>query len=229
MYSNDDYQIKEWSNPLEKLRGKWSEVPAGDGRVRTTDLHNYSDGELMDFWNLTRMNDTTGNSFNVRGWYHCLYNTAFRHKKLMDVGSGLGIDGITFAQCGSEVTFVDIVESNLELLRRICALFKLENVKFHYLKDFDTLGSLSYDYDVIWCQGSMINLPYKIAAEESKSLLEHLPIGGRWIELAYPKERWVAEGKLPFEKWGSKTDGGAPWIEWVPRASSLLEPSLQQV
>ena len=77
----------------------------------------------------------------------------------------------------------------------------------------------------------MINLPYKIAAEESKSLLEHLPIGGRWIELAYPKERWVAEGKLPFEKWGSKTDGGAPWIEWYDLEKLLdrLSPSLFNV
>ena len=38
--------------------------------------------------------------------------------------------------------------------------------------------------------------------------------GGRWIELAYPKARWERDGKMPFEQWGGKTDGGAPWVEW---------------
>jgi hypothetical protein len=39
-------------------------------------------------------------------------------------------------------------------------------------------------------------------------------VGGRWLELAYPKARWEREGRMPFEKWGEKTDGGAPWMEW---------------
>jgi len=49
---------------------------------------------------------------------------------------------------------------------------------------------------------------------EAQALLEHLPMGGRWIELGYPKSRWEREGRMPFDKWGQKTDGGAPWIEW---------------
>ncbi len=40
--------------------------------------------------------------------------------------------------------------------------------------------------------------------------LKHWPVGGRWIELAYPKSRWVRDGKMPFDRLGKKTDGGAP-------------------
>jgi hypothetical protein len=207
-----------WNNPLEKLRSKWHEVPAGDGRVKTTELLDCSDRELLDFWLRTRASATTGPAFDVRGWYHCLYAPVLKGKKLMDVGSGLGIDGITFAENGADITFVDIVESNLDLIKRLCKSLNLVNVHFHYMADFNSLEKLPADYDVIWCQGSMINLPFEIACQETQALLEHLPIGGRWIELAYPKERWVKEGRMPFDKWGEKTEGWAPWVEWYDKS-----------
>ena len=45
--------------------------------------------------------------------------------------------------------------------------------------------------------------------------LERLKPGGRWMELVYPRERWLREGALPFEEWGRLTDGDrTPWVEW---------------
>jgi hypothetical protein len=68
---------------------------------------------------------------------------------------------------------------------------------------------------VVWANGSLINLPFDEAREESIAIIEHLKKGGRWIELAYPHERWVREGKLPFQDWGKRTDGErTPWVEW---------------
>ena len=57
--------------------------------------------------------------------------------------------------------------------------------------------------------------------------MEHLPVGGRWIELAYPKARWEREGKMPFEQWGERTDGGAPWMEWydLDKVKAMLSPA----
>jgi hypothetical protein len=57
-------------------------------------------------------------------------------------------------------------------------------------------------------------MPLSLAQIEAQALIQHLPTGGRWIELGYPKARWEREGSLPFDQWGEKTDGGAPWIEW---------------
>jgi len=38
---------------------------------------------------------------------------------------------------------------------------------------------------------------------------------GRWIELAYPKQRWLREGVRAFDHWGKNTDGDrTPWSEW---------------
>jgi SAM-dependent methyltransferase len=219
----------DWTSPFDILRKKWHEIPgAGSERLTSTRLIEMPDKELLDLWQKTVSDDTTGARFDVRGWYHLLYKDILRGKKVMDVGSGFGIDGITFAQNGSHMTFVDIVESNLLVLERLCKILGLTDVSFCYMKDFSSLSVLPDNYDVIWCQGSLINTPFDVTRSEVRELLKHLPVGGRWIELAYPKTRWKRDGRKPFEKWGAITDGaGTPWMEWydLPKLRSLLEPA----
>jgi hypothetical protein len=201
------------------LRAKWSEVPAGSTRrAPTSRLLTLPDDELLAFHEDATRQATEGEGFGIRGWYHCLYRDILRGKKVMDVGSGLGIDGLAFAAAGASMTFVDIVETNLMALRRLCALKGIRNAAFCYLKDLSSLAALAKDYDVIWCQGSMINAPFEEMQAEAQALLHHLKAGGRWIELAYPKARWGREGRLPFDQWGDRTDGGAPWMEWYDLA-----------
>lgn len=202
-------------DPFGVLRAKWNEVPAGDHRLSTIEIAKLPDDELLGQWQEIRKTATTGPNFDVRGWYHALYKDVLRGKRIMDVGSGIGIDGITFAQAGAAITFVDIVESNLEVIGRLCRILGIKEVDYCYLHDLSALNRLDRDYDVIWCQGSMINAPFEVMREEVAVLLEHLPLGGRWVELAYPKVRWEREGCLPFEVWGERTDGlGTPWVEW---------------
>jgi 2-polyprenyl-3-methyl-5-hydroxy-6-metoxy-1,4-benzoquinol methylase len=212
---------------FDRLRKKWSEVPGGGhNRVKSHELLHLTDHELLDFWSESRHQDTTGERFAVRGWYHLLYKDVLCGKRVMDVGCGLGIDGITFAQNGARVTFVDIVESNLTVVHRLCDLLELTGVDFCYMEDISSLASLGVDYDAIWCQGSLINAPFSVIRAEAQELLKHLKPDGRWIELAYPKTRWEREGQLPFDRWGEKTDGEAPWIEWydLHKVLAVLSP-----
>jgi hypothetical protein len=118
-----------------------------------------------------------------------------------------------FAKNDAHWTCVDVVESNLKNIERAAKLYGLK-IGTHYLEDFSSFDDLGM-FDVVWCNGSMINAPFEFAAKESGKLLEHLPIGGRWIELGYPKKRWEREGHLPLHRWGERTDGiGTPWMEW---------------
>lgn len=216
------------ADPFAVLRRRWGVVPAGDDRLSTRDLMEIPDDELLATWRRLRDTATIGPAFAVRGWYHLLYKDILRNRLVADVGCGLGIDGITFAQAGARVIFVDIVEDNLVLLRRLCGLLDVTGADFLHLEDIDSLRALPRAVDVFWCQGSMINAPFDFAGEESRAMLEHLPVGGRWIELAYPEARWEREGRLPFHLWGERTDGpGTPWVEWydVDRLRRRLRPA----
>jgi hypothetical protein len=205
-----------WDNPFELLRQKWHEVPGAQAdRVDTENLLALSEQDLLQVWEEERCKATMGEAFSIRGWYHTIYKDVLRDKKVLDVGSGLGLDGITFAQHGARMTFADIVESNLTILERICRMLNIADVTFVYVEDIGSFTTLPADYDVVWCQGSLINAPLSVIRGEASELLRHLPVGGRWIELAYPRERWEREGRVPFDRWGGCTDGpGTPWMEW---------------
>jgi 2-polyprenyl-3-methyl-5-hydroxy-6-metoxy-1,4-benzoquinol methylase len=213
---------------LNTLRRKWGAVTTSLLNRAEADLANTSDKELWSIWTRLTEEATTGDGHSVRGWYHDLYRDAFKGKRVLDVGCGLGIDGLTLARAGASVTFLDIVASNLEILERLCRIAHLEDVRFHYLRDLASIETLPDNFDVIWCQASMIHAPFSFARREAEALLSHLPVGGRWIELAYPRERWERDGRLPFREWGRITDGElTPWAEWydLKRLRARLHPA----
>ena len=200
---------------FEVLRKKWVEVPATRmERTYSTDVLAMPDSELLDYWQHCWNDSSVGAGYGVRGWYQVLYKDAFRGKRVIDFGCGLGFDNIYFAQHGAKVMFVDLVESNVECVKRLCKLKGLSDCEFLYMTDVRSLERLHGPYDAVFCCGSLINAPLWVIHKEAQALLRHLPIGGRWIELGYPKERWIREGELSFAKWGAHTDGGAPWMEW---------------
>ena len=215
--------ISDEAELFELMRRKWGTVPAGlSGRRSTQDLLKSSTEELREFWIATHAEATTGDGFSVRGWYHALYRDVLRGKKVLEIGSGMGIDGIEFARHGAAMTFVDIVPENLAVIRRLCGIFGIRNARFVQLERFASLDVLDNDYDVVYAQGSLINAPFSFTQRECAAILPHLKPGGRWIELAYPRERWVRDGQPPFRAWGSMTDGeGTPWVEWYDLARVL--------
>lgn len=219
----------DWQSPFHTLRQKWTEVPTSRaGRQQTAELLALSDDELKKVWLESREDITTGSQFAHRGWYHALYAPMMKGKKVLDVGSGLAIDPITFAQNGASLTFLDLAPTNLEVVKRMCGLFNLENVSFVWLENLDSLDQLDNDYDIIMAMGSLHHAPQSVIKPEMALLLDHLKIGGRWLQLAYPKARWKREGGKPFSEWGKMTDGEAtPWAEWydLPKLLELMSPA----
>jgi hypothetical protein len=190
-----------WQLPYETLRKRWNAVPTTreiEGVQSTKSVLELADGALLAAWDKARLDITTGPEFAHRGWYHTLYADSMRGKKLMDVGSGFGVDSLTFAQHGAKLTFVDLVESNLKVLERLCKIMGLKDVQFVLLEDLESLRPLNTDYDVIMAMGSMHHAPLDILKPE------------------YRKARWVRDGRPRFAHWGVVTDGeGTPWAEWL--------------
>lgn len=213
---------------LNKLRQKWGEVPGTtQDRVFSSDLLKLEDSELWKFWSKLFIENCAGSGYSTRGWYHSLYRPlASLGGEWLDVGSGLGFDGIYFAEKGAHVTFLDIVEDNLKIIERICSFKEISNVEFVVLEEIDTIVHLK-QFDVIMAIGSLHHAPYELMSNERKMLGFHLRGCGRWLELCYSKERWMREGGLAFSRWGVKTDGEkTPWAEWydTPKLLKSLEP-----
>ncbi len=210
-----DGRSAAWGIPYETLRKRWNAVPTTRTGIQSTaSLLALSDDALLAKWEKARQDITTGPEFAHRGWYHALYADGMRGKKVMDIGSGFGVDSITFAQHGARLTFVDLVETNLKVLERLCKAMGLKDVRFVLLEDLGSLRPLDTNYDVIMAMGSLHNAPAEVMKPEYQELLRHLRIGGRWLQLAYPRSRWIREGRSPFSKWGETTDGpGTPWCE----------------
>lgn len=137
----------EWSAYLNVLRSKWDEVPAGKSRRKTTELELLDDAKLMDVWRTA-----SREASESREWYRTLYEPILRGRTVLDVGSGFGIDGIGFAQNGAKLTFLDIAESNLRVLRRLCVLLGVQDADFCYLDDAGSLDHLGM-FDFFWCRG----------------------------------------------------------------------------
>lgn len=193
---------------VSSLAKKWQEVPAGadtDGRRQSADMML----KPLDEWeNLFK------NAAELRGWWWRLYAPQFKGKRVLEIGSGMGFDAVHFASAGAEWTCCDIVQSNLHVITRVSEARGLR-IKTLLIEGLASFDQLSDDYDAVWANGSLINLPFADAQAESHAIIQHLKPHGRWIELAYPRERWVREGSPEFSKWGTMTDGeGTPWVEW---------------
>jgi SAM-dependent methyltransferase len=209
---------------LAAHREKWREVPGGsdtDGRIFSSDLLGLPDADLLAFWERMAERRLT----EELGWIDVLYRDFFAGKRVLDVGSGLGLNGMRFASLGADWVFADIAPGNLKLLRRIAALKGLRP-SFHLIGDdlsFDGLGA----FDAVFACGSLHHVPFDLARRECAQIARHLKAKARWIELVYPKERWMREGCPAFGDWGRMTDGDrTPWAEWydADKLRARLDP-----
>jgi predicted O-methyltransferase YrrM len=194
-----------------QLRDKWRELPSTRYERRfSKDMLSWSDDRLLDYWETCKKETVIP---EVRGWYQELYKDAFVGMNLADIGPGIGIDGIFFAQQGAHVTFVDIVLDNLELIKRICAL-KGINAEYYYIDDFFNYH-FEHKFDVLMFIGSMHNAPFDFSSKQADAMTPFLRVGGRVLMLAYPKERYVKSKAKGFAEFGKLTDGErTPWCEW---------------
>lgn len=223
-------RISEIDPTLLRLRERWETIPFSDEvRKPAAELLAFDDASLEEQWEFARRTTSEGRvGFGIRGWYQLLYQDWVRGRKILDIGTGLGIDGVHFAGCGARTTFVDVVPTNVEIARRICRIKRISDAQFLVLNDIADLDTLDGDYDAVFAFGSLLHAPPSIAKAEFAALARRLKTRGRFIMHAYPRSRWEREGALPFTEWGTKTDGvGTPWAEWydVAKLRRMLAPA----
>jgi SAM-dependent methyltransferase len=205
---------------FDSLRAKWHEIPSGgNNRVSSVDLLKLSDKELIDFWDNAR-----AISYEEKEWYNNHYCDFLKGKRILDVGSGLGLDTLDFVKGGAHVTFSDIRTENMEVIKRLCNLWGLVDVDFIVIENHRSFRTLTETYDVIMAMGSLHHAPANEIKQEYEDIADRLLSGGKWLQLAYPRSRWLRMGSRPFSEWGKITDGDAtPWAEWYDEKKLLRQ------
>lgn len=198
---------------LAPYREKWREVPGGDDvddRRFSSDLLAMPDADFLALWEAQSAQRVSG----VLGWIGPLYRDHFAGRRVLELGSGMGLDGLRFASQGAHWTFADIAPDNLKVIERVARLKGL-NIATHLIGDDLSFAALPGEFDAVLACGSVHHVPFEIARRECLNALGKLKPDARWLELVYPKERWLKEGSQPFDQWGKATDGDrTPWAEW---------------
>ncbi len=217
----------EVNNPstwIRRLAEKWHEIPTTPmGRGSSIEQLRLPDAEFLSWWDGLEREILSQHEVY---WVVEVYRDFVRGKKLIEVGPGTGIIGVQFLREGAQITFMDVAESNLKLVERVCRLKGIEGASFLQIREFSDPLKVSDDYDAVFARGSLHHTPANVAKPEFEALASRIKIGGRFLALTYPKERWAMQGSKPFSEWGKSTDGEAtPWAEWYDTEKLLTQLS----
>jgi 2-polyprenyl-3-methyl-5-hydroxy-6-metoxy-1,4-benzoquinol methylase len=160
---------EQWPAPYEVLRKKWGTVPFDAvTRIESRELLTISDQDLLAVWDRAYHGTSTGSFYGIRGWYHDLYRDKLKGRKVLDLGCGLAISSIHFAEHGARMTFADIVEDNVRVVERLCRIKRIA-ADFLYIRDERSFDGLPSDFDIVLALGSLLNAPKEVTRAEVQS------------------------------------------------------------
>jgi len=91
---------------------------------------------------------------------------AWKGKRVLEVGCGIGTDTINFARAGATVTAVDLSDESLQLARRRADVFGLQDrITFHQANAEELTASVLVEtYDLVYSFGVIHHTPHPEAA-----------------------------------------------------------------
>ena len=166
-------------------------------------------------------------------WPYLLYAQTFKNSRVLVVGGGMTqFEPLVLANSGCNVTIIDTNLDNLKLLNRIADASSTPRSRLHlaYVPSFDGLEEVEGDFDAVLVLDSLTKAPTEMLSEVYAALLSKLRLGGRWIQLAPSKSRYLSEGSPSYRDFAKiynrhlGLDEEVVWYEWldVQKLMSIL-------
>jgi hypothetical protein len=199
---------------FEQNKTWWNLLPGGKRRRNVESLLKYPD-----WWLKFRYNRFKKFWEKDRYWEYERYSKLFAGKNVLEIGGGLGYDGIVYSKTAKAYTYAELNNKQLSFIRRITALYGVNNAHFEWM---DTIEHhFQQTYNAFYAHGVLHHVPFETARQEFKNIDRFLEKGALVVFLMYPKQRWEHWGCPSFETFGNYTDGGCPWAEWYDEEKIL--------
>ncbi len=214
---------------IERSRSYWRFVPSGEGKHNSVELAQLADGDLLGVWD--RAFESRFLRYPEEDCFMQVMAESFRDKQILSIGSGMGFHEIYYQEHGAHVTCCDIVASNLEVIRRICAIKGLAPVE-----TISTTNSaeetFAGPFDVVFIYGSLMAMPLDDQRKLLARLKAALRPNGRIVLMLYTWQfvkstcGWSSPADfdpLVFAKASdpSVAEEHCPWSDWHDDAKLL--------
>jgi predicted O-methyltransferase YrrM len=213
---------------LDTSRTYWRYAPSGAGKHDTVTLAAQRDKELCATWDDGFLKRFRG--YPEEAEFLRVMAKEFSGRKILSIGSGIGLHEIYYALHGASVTCCDIVPSNLEFISRVARTKKV--------RDLQTLVStganqdLGGPYDIIFLCGSLMTMPETMQRQLLSRCVSALHPEGKLIFMLYTWEfaratcGWESPDEFDPAIFARASDPSVgsehcPWSDWHDEAKLL--------
>lgn len=195
---------------------RWNVLPAGSYRINIRHLL-----WLNDFFLKKLYSYYSSQWRKERGWEHERYAALFQDRDVLEIGGGLGYDGLIYSSRAKSYTYAELNELQIIFLKRIHGLLNATaNVQFEHMADVFE-HPFSRRFQAFYAHGVLHHVPFEMAKGQFENIDKYLDAGAIVVLLMYPRERWLRAGKPSFKKFGKYTDGGCPWAEYYDEEKAV--------
>lgn len=206
---------------FDRARSYWKHAPSGLGKVDTATLLQLDDDEFFAAWK-THFDSRLAHYWEDRHFVGH-FRDRYRGKRILSFGSGIGHNEVQFVLGGAHVTCADIVESNLQVIQRVCGLLRAEEAAFLPMQN-SAETEFPGPFDHIYVRGSLMTMPAELQARALAQFEKALAPGGTVILNLYTW-KFVADttGAYDPAAFAKATDPSVgdqhcPWSDWHDRA-----------
>jgi FkbM family methyltransferase len=200
--------VKNQNYSLAKAREYWKYAPSsiGNFKISSEELLKMTDEDLKKFIEKSIKLRNTKKAINRVSAWICKENV----RNMLDFGCGLGQDGV-YLSCnlGINVTFADIVESNVKLTRRYRRIWNIPT-KSIYIKTNPKKFKFPEIYDMVFANGVLHHTPE--AKEIVKNLTQYLKPNGLFICMLYTPKHFESMRVETIEEYALVSEGSAPLL-----------------
>jgi len=195
---------------LDRAREYWKYAPSsiGESKISSEELLRMPDEDVKEFIEKSIEYRNLKEKAHI---YRSRVSEWIRRenvRKMLDFGCGLGQDGVYFSKTlGVEVTFADIVESNVRLTERYSRIWSIPT-KSIYINTDPKEFRFPEVYDLIFANGVLHHTPQ--AREIVENLTRFLKPKGMFICMLYTPKHFKSRRVKTIEEYALVSEGTAP-------------------